>query len=129
MNANFQSNLALVETPAAAYREDDGATMAGAVERLGPSGPPLGAIPRVAYRQATTTLSPGDVLVIFTDGVTEAVDVSDQEFGEGRLEQILRSNGTETAGALCDRIVSAVRTFEAGAPQNDDITLVVARAR
>ena len=103
--------------------------MSGAVERLVPSGPPLGAIPRVAYRQATTTLSPGDVLVIFTDGVTEAVDVSDQEFGEGRLEQILRSNGTETAGALCDRIVSAVRAFEDGAPQNDDITLVVARAR
>jgi len=105
--------------------------MSGAVERLGPSGPPLGAIPRVAYRQATTTLSPGDVLVIFTDGVTEAVDVSDQEFGEGRLEQILRGDGqgTETAGALCDRIVSAVRAFEDGAPQNDDITLVVARAR
>ena len=103
--------------------------VSGKVERLSPSGPPLGALPGTAYREETTALAPGDVLVVFTDGVTEAVDGADREFGEGRLEAILRDNGTESAGALCDRIVSAVREFEAGAPQNDDITLVVARAR
>ena len=101
----------------------------GDVERLRASGPPLGAVPKAAYSQTTTALSPGDLLVVFTDGVTEAVDPSEQEFGETRLEQILRGNGRENAAALCDRIVSAVRSFEGGAPQNDDITLVVARAR
>jgi phosphoserine phosphatase RsbU/P len=101
----------------------------GNVERLRPSGPPLGAFPSAAYTQATTALSRGDLLVVFTDGVTEAVDTDEQEFGEARLEGLLRGNGGEPVGALCDRIVETVRAFEAGAPQNDDITLVVARAR
>jgi serine phosphatase RsbU (regulator of sigma subunit) len=101
----------------------------GGVERLRASGPPLGAIPKAAYRDATTALAPGDLLVIFTDGVTEAVDTSEQEFGEARLEEILRRNGTDTSAEICDRIVAAVRDFESGADQNDDITLVVARAK
>ena len=101
----------------------------GAVERLGPSGPPLGAIPVAAYRQSATALEPGDLLVIFTDGVTEAVDEGQQEFGEARLETLLRESRGETANLVCETIVTAVREFEAGAPQNDDITLVVARAR
>ena len=101
----------------------------GAVERLSPSGAPLGAFARADYRQATTALSPGDLLVVFTDGVTEAVDPDEVEFGEARLERLLREAEGESVGALCDRIVAAVRAFEAGAPQNDDITLVVARAR
>jgi sigma-B regulation protein RsbU (phosphoserine phosphatase) len=102
---------------------------AGRLERLEPSGPPLGALARASYREATTELAPGDVLVIFTDGVTEAVDTAEVEFGEARLEELLRDDGREDASALCDRILAAVRAFEAGAPQNDDITLVVARAR
>ncbi len=101
----------------------------GAVERLSPSGPPLGAFARADYREATTALSRGDLLVVFTDGVTEAVDPAEEEFGEARLERLLREAEGESVGALCDRIVAAVRVFEAGAPQNDDITLVVARAR
>ncbi len=101
----------------------------GVVERLSPSGPPLGALPAAAYREATTALSTGDVLVIYTDGVTEAVDTAEQEFGEARLEALLRAGSREDAAALGDRILAAVRAFEAGAPQNDDITLVVVRAR
>jgi sigma-B regulation protein RsbU (phosphoserine phosphatase) len=102
---------------------------AGDVERLRASGPPLGAVPGAAYRQATTALAPGDILVVFTDGVTEAVDSAEAEFGEPRLERLLRANDHESAGEICDRILAAVRAFEAGVPQNDDITLVVARAR
>jgi sigma-B regulation protein RsbU (phosphoserine phosphatase) len=101
----------------------------GAVERLGPSGPPLGAIPVASYRQSATALEAGDLLVIFTDGVTEAVDLAEQEFGEARLEALLRESRGETSDLVCERIVSAVRDFEAGAPQNDDITLVAVRAR
>jgi sigma-B regulation protein RsbU (phosphoserine phosphatase) len=101
----------------------------GDIERLPASGPPLGALPRAAYRPATTVLAAGDLLVVFTDGVIEAVDAAGQEFGDARLERLLRDHGSETVGELCDRIVAAVRAFEDGAPQNDDITLVVARAR
>jgi sigma-B regulation protein RsbU (phosphoserine phosphatase) len=101
---------------------------AGDIERLRPSGPALGALPRAVYRQGTTALSPGDLLVVFTDGVTEAVDEAGEEFGEARLERLLRQNGRESCGTLCERILSAVRAFEAGAPQQDDITLVTARA-
>ena len=101
----------------------------GDVERLAASGPPLGALPSAAYRQATTTLAAGDVLVIFTDGVTEALDAAEQEFGDERLRSLVLEDGADSAGELCKRILGAVREFEAGAPQTDDITLVVAKAR
>ena len=101
----------------------------GAIERLAPSGPPLGALAGAAYVQATTPLSAGDLLVVFTDGVTEAVDGNEREFGEPRLESLIRKTGRDPAGAICERILSAVHDFEAGAPQNDDITLVVARMK
>jgi phosphoserine phosphatase RsbU/P len=101
----------------------------GTVERLNPSGPPLGAIPVAAYRSSSTTIADGDLLVIFTDGVTEAVDEAEQEFGEKRLETLLRESRFDTADLVCRRVVSAVRDFEAGAPQNDDITLVAVRAQ
>ncbi len=96
----------------------------GALERLPAGGPPLGALPGAVYRQATTALAPGDVLVIFTDGVTEAASPADEEFGEARLEEILRRHAGSPVGSLCQRIVAAVEAFEAGLPQQDDITVV-----
>lgn len=100
----------------------------GALERLAASGPPLGALPAARYRQSTTALSPGDLLIVFTDGVTEAASPSEEEFGEARLEQILREHAGSRVGSLCERIVEAVAAFEAGFPQQDDITVVAARA-
>ena len=70
----------------------------GDLERLTAGGPPLGALPGASYREATTTLSPGDVLIIFTDGVTEAANPADEEFGEARLERILRDNAGSRVG-------------------------------
>ena len=100
----------------------------GALERLRASGPPLGAVGGATYRQATTALSPGDLLIVFTDGVTEAANPSEEEFGEARLEKLLRDNAGSSVGTLCQRIVDAVEAFEAGLPQLDDITVVAARA-
>ncbi len=100
----------------------------GDLERLRASGPPLGAIAGAAYRQATTALLPGDLLVIFTDGVTEAANTAEEEFGEARLERILHDNAGSSVGTVCQRIVDAVEAFEAGLPQLDDITVVAARA-
>jgi serine phosphatase RsbU (regulator of sigma subunit) len=100
----------------------------GILERLPASGPPVGALPEASYLQSTTELSPGDLLIVFTDGVTEAASPSDEEFGEARLEKLLRDHSGSSVGSLCQRIVDTVQDFEAGLPQLDDITVVAARA-
>ncbi len=101
---------------------------AGTLERLPAGGPPLGALPVASYRQAATTLAPGDLLLVFTDGVTEAANPAGEEFGEARLERILRERAGSSVESLCESIVEAVHAFEAGLPQLDDITVVAARA-
>jgi sigma-B regulation protein RsbU (phosphoserine phosphatase) len=99
----------------------------GGVERLGSSGPPLGVLADAAYREERALLGPGDLLVVFTDGVTEAEDASEVEFGDARLEQMLRGSVALPANEVCRRVLDAVAEFEAGAEQHDDITVVAAR--
>jgi len=101
----------------------------GRLERLGSSGPPLGVLAASEYREERTTLAPDDLLVVFTDGVTEAVDASEIEYGDGRLEEVLRraAESREPVREVCRRVLDAVAAFEAGAEQHDDITVVAAR--
>jgi sigma-B regulation protein RsbU (phosphoserine phosphatase) len=73
-------------------------------------------------------LTPGDVLVIYTDGVTEAEDSSGEEFGESRLAETVRENIGASPAELLVRIQDAVQKFSAG-EQSDDLTLVIAKAR
>ncbi len=73
-------------------------------------------------------LGPGDTLVLFTDGVTEAMSDDGEEFGEARLLETLRAHCHLPAPALLNAIVTAVRHFSEP-EQRDDLTLVVARAR
>jgi phosphoserine phosphatase RsbU/P len=101
----------------------------GAIERLGVGGPPLGVLGAASYQSGTATLSSGDLLLIFTDGVTEAVNTSEEEFGDARLETVLRETSQAPVARVCDRVLTAVASFEDGQPQKDDITLVAARAR
>ena len=102
----------------------------GAIERLWTGGPPLGILGGAAsYQSDSVTLAPGDLLLIFTDGVTEAANEVNEQFGDERLERILRETSTEPVASVCDRVLAAVIAFEDGQPQNDDITLVAARAR
>jgi phosphoserine phosphatase RsbU/P len=102
----------------------------GAIERLRTGGPPLGILGEGAsYQSDSVTLAPGDLLVIFTDGVTEAANAVNEQFGDERLERILREASTEPVAGVCDSVLAAVVAFEEGQPQNDDITLVAARAR
>ncbi len=74
------------------------------------------------------SLSPGDLLVIYTDGVTEANDASGNEFGEVRLIDLVRANLAVSPVQLITQIQSAVMSFSANR-QCDDLTLVLARAR
>ncbi len=100
----------------------------GEVEKLGTGGIILGIMPRYPYTDATVTLDPGDVLVLFSDGVTEASKVDiDEEFGEDRLAEVVRANSELPAEAIVSAVNEAVTTFTHGAPPADDITVVIAR--
>lgn len=78
------------------------------------------------FTAGTITLAPGDQIIFYTDGVTEATDTSSSLFGEARLLQAVNAHGTE-AGALPGYLLDQVRRFENGAPQADDITIVSLR--
>jgi sigma-B regulation protein RsbU (phosphoserine phosphatase) len=99
----------------------------GSVERLGAGGPVLGVIAGAEYEQAHVLLAPGDRLVIFTDGLTEARNADDDEFGETRLIDAAVRDRACSAPALQARLVDAVAAFTGGRLQ-DDATLIVAAA-
>jgi sigma-B regulation protein RsbU (phosphoserine phosphatase) len=87
----------------------------------------IGAVAEVGYEAGVVDLGPGDLLVAYTDGITEAFDVNDQEFGEERLREVVLASRDLPAADVAQRIVEAVYAFAGEAPQHDDITLVVAR--
>ncbi|MBB5318353.1 SpoIIE family protein phosphatase [Tunturibacter empetritectus] len=97
---------------------------------LEPTGTVVGLLPNAEYSQATLQMHPGDVLLAFTDGISEAMNHSDEEWGEDNMlaaaRQLLsRPDCTTTAGQLLTCILDAADKFTAGAPQHDDMTLLV----
>jgi serine phosphatase RsbU (regulator of sigma subunit) len=99
----------------------------GALETLEGGGLVLGPFPQARYQSFRGVLQPGESIVIFSDGVTEANDASREEFGEERLELTLTANREKSAGEMVRAITNAVTDFAAGAPVADDLTLVVVR--
>ncbi len=100
----------------------------GKVEELQGTGLLLGILPTATYEQRSCQLDPGDVIVLFSDGVTEAaVPETDEQFGEARVVQILAEQSCNSAKDIIDAIIAKVNEFTGGAPPADDITLVVAR--
>jgi sigma-B regulation protein RsbU (phosphoserine phosphatase) len=99
----------------------------GSVERLGTGGPVLGVIQNADYEQGRVTIASGDRLVLFTDGLTEARNRDDEEFGEPRLLEALIEHRACSAPALQARLVDSVAAFTAGRLQ-DDATLMVLAA-
>ncbi len=97
--------------------------------RLNRGGCVLGCFEQMTIEQDTIPLAAGDTLVDFSDGITEARNPADEEFGEARLESLVTSGGTRTAQHLRDRILEDVDLFTAGAPIHDDQTVVVAKVR
>ena len=100
----------------------------GSVERLAATATILGAFEAWDCSVAETVLAPGDALLLYSDGITEARSDHDDEFGEARLLETLRRHRHAEAPALVAAILQAVREFSAG-EQADDITLVAARCR
>jgi serine phosphatase RsbU (regulator of sigma subunit) len=100
----------------------------GSVERLSSTGAPLGLLPAgLPYGQTDQVLHPGDVLVLFSDGVTDAQDGMDEEFGEARLLDVMASAAGQSGETVIDRVFAAIDAFASGAPQFDDMTILVAR--
>ncbi len=95
----------------------------GSVERLAPTGPAVGAMPGMEFSAKTAVLAPGDLLLAFTDGVSEARSPSGKFYGEDRLVGLLEAVPADV-GALLERIVAGVRAHEAGTEPGDDLTLL-----
>jgi sigma-B regulation protein RsbU (phosphoserine phosphatase) len=97
----------------------------GEIETLDAGGLPVGLMPGSTYESAAVTIGAGDVLVLYTDGITEAVDTANEEFETERLERLVRDGASLASGALLDRIYDEVFAFSAGMPQADDITTMI----
>jgi len=97
------------------------------IERLETGGPVLGILPRAQYRSATCQIDAGDVLVVYSDGVCEATDCKDQEFGETRIGEIVQQNMQGTPREICDAILREVSGFLGELKAHDDQTLLVIR--
>ncbi|HXG11857.1 MAG TPA: SpoIIE family protein phosphatase [Gemmataceae bacterium] len=104
------------------YHRETG-TLEEAISRDG-AGMPLGIVEGQAYLQPDLRLAPGDCLLLFTDGVTDAVNVRKESFGIEGITAALRDGGPFSPQALVERVVKAVKQHAAGCPQHDDITLV-----
>jgi sigma-B regulation protein RsbU (phosphoserine phosphatase) len=99
----------------------------GEVEPLSLPGIILGAIPGIALKEETVTLAPGDTVVLYTDGVTDAMTGRLEALGEKRLQAVVAANRGASATEMAEAIVQAVQAHVGGTPQYDDLTLVVVR--
>jgi phosphoserine phosphatase RsbU/P len=101
----------------------------GVIERLDVGGVPLGILSECAYESAEMDLSPGDTLLIFTDGVVEAENDRSDEYGEERLIHVFNANAGFSANEILQRIMADVTLFTGTAPQHDDITCLIAKVQ
>ena len=110
--------------PPMRFRWDNGKW---SVTRLDVGGTVVGLLPSFPYQQGALTTASGDILVAFTDGISEAMNSADQEWGEDRLLQTIESCDGLDAQQIMQRVFAAADAFVAGAKQHDDMTLVVLR--
>ena len=91
------------------------------------SGRPAGLMPLNPIERETLPLEPGDTFVLFSDGVSEAMNPDEDFYGEERLLAALATGSGATAAEIVTRLLDDVRAFTAGAKQSDDITVLAAR--
>lgn len=95
--------------------------------RLSKSGLVLGIQEETAYEENTVVLQLGDTLVIYSDGVNEAMNPNNEQFGQQKLESFLRSHTHLRAAEMIDQLVAALKHHAGDAPQADDITVIVVK--
>jgi sigma-B regulation protein RsbU (phosphoserine phosphatase) len=97
------------------------------VRQLASGSVPVGLFSSATYADERIQLEPGDVLVIYSDGVTEALNLAGDEFGDERLAAELIKTRTSPLPDILQGVITAVQAFAAGASQSDDVTVLVAR--
>src|SRR5688500_4348361 len=97
------------------------------VRRLDRGGPIVGLFESATYEEETIQLARGDWLIVFSDGISEAMSASAEEYGESRIIECIQRNATLDPGRLLDALFTDVREFARGAAQSDDITAMVLR--
>ena len=100
----------------------------GQIERLDVGGLPFGILPDAQYQAATVTLAPGDWLVIFTDGLVEAVNSRDEEYGEIRLMSAIEAGKLTAPAEMLNRLMSELDVYVGNTPQHDDVTCMLLKA-
>jgi serine phosphatase RsbU (regulator of sigma subunit) len=98
-----------------------------AIERLDEGGPVFGALPLARYRCGAVGVAAGDTLVVYSDGINEATDPKEEQFGDERILEIAAGSSALPADAICNRIMSLVARFAAPGALQDDRTLMVVR--
>jgi serine phosphatase RsbU (regulator of sigma subunit) len=97
----------------------------GGIEQLGQSGPPLGLLDDSTYRPHTLTMEPGDILICYSDGVSEASAPEGHQFGEDRLAALVAQERVRTPGEIVRVVTEAMAAHCAGHTYGDDVTLVI----
>jgi sigma-B regulation protein RsbU (phosphoserine phosphatase) len=100
----------------------------GSIERLDVGGLPLGIQPDAKYESASVALHPGDWLIIFTDGLVEAENARQDEYGETRLLSVIGAAAATTPGEMLKRMLADLDLFVGSTPQHDDVTCLLIKA-
>ena len=100
----------------------------GLIERLDVGGLPLGIQPEATYESASVALAPGDWLIIFTDGLVEAENAHQEEYGETRLLGAIAASVSTTPAEMLTRLMAEVDLFVGATPQHDDVTCLLIKA-
>ncbi len=109
------------------YHLSSGSDQTGKLVRLDVGGIILGCIEQFPYEEACVPFNVGDVVVVFSDGVTEAMNELGEEYGEERIAELVLRNPQDSSSALIQKIVASVREYSKHRAQMDDITMVVIR--
>ncbi len=95
--------------------------------RLQTGGVALGVMEEFSFEEETVPLQPGNVLVVYSDGITEAMNADGDQFGEERLVALVKEHQRESAENLIERIITGAKSYEAETPQTDDMTMIVVK--
>ncbi len=98
-------------------------------EFLDTEGMPIGIMSGVEYGQNYTIMERGDIAILYTDGITEAMNFKHEEFGFDRLKEVIRQYKRESSKEICNKIIEAIKVFAGNAPQHDDETILVLRMK
>jgi phosphoserine phosphatase RsbU/P len=101
----------------------------GQIERLDVGGLPFGILPEASYNSASVTLAPGDWLLIFTDGLVEAENGRQEEYGEARVLAELEAGRSSTPAECLKRLMSSLDLFVGNTPQHDDVTCMLLKSQ